>query len=99
MRVATAMGSIIASLLAGQIGESSFSTANGDITVWIPSNVRVTVRAENERADSIQRIVSDFHEIPVRLRGSLAVAEGAINGGGPTISLVANGGTIYIKRQ
>jgi hypothetical protein len=99
MEVSTAMGSINANLLAGRIAESSFSTANGDITIWIPSNVGVTVRAENEMADSIRRIVSEFPGIPVKLRGSQVVAEGVINGGGPTISLVATGGTIYIKRQ
>jgi DUF4097 and DUF4098 domain-containing protein YvlB len=99
MRVTTAMGSIIASLLAGQLAESFLSTGNGDITVVFPSNLGVTIRAENEMADTMQRIVSEFPAIPVRLRGTQVVAEGAINGGGPLLRISGTGGTIFIKRQ
>ena len=99
MRVSTAMGSIIASLLAGKLTESFLSTGNGDITVVIPSNLGVTVRAENEMADTLQRIVSEFPGVPVRLQGTQVVAEGAINGGGPLLRISGTGGTIFIKRQ
>ena len=99
MRVSTAMGSIIASLLGGKLAESFLSTGNGDITVVIPSNLGVTVRAENEMADTLQRIVSEFPGIPVRLQGTQVVAEGAINGGGPLLRISGTGGTIFIKKQ
>ena len=60
MRVSTAMGSIMASLLAGKLADSFLATGNGDITVYIPSNVGVTIRAQNEMADSTRRIAVDF---------------------------------------
>jgi len=99
MRVSTAMGNIMAQLMAGQLAESFLATGNGDITIVIPSNLGVTIRAENEMADSIQRIISDFPGIPVRVQGTQVVAEGAINGGGPLLRISGTGGTIFIKRQ
>lgn len=100
MRVSTAMGSIVASLLGGApISDSFLATGNGDITVVIPSNVGVTIRAENDLADSMQRIVSDFPSLAVRMRGMQVVAEGSVNGGGPLLRISGMGGTIFIKRQ
>ena len=100
MRVSTAVGSIVASLLGGSpLSESFLATGNGDITVLIPSNVGVTIRAENDLADSLKRIVSDFPGIPVRMHGMQVVAEGAVNGGGPLLRISGMGGTIFIKRQ
>ena len=100
MRVSTAVGSIIASLLgASSFADSFLATGNGDITVLIPSNVGVTIRAENDQADSPRRIVCDFPGIPVRMRGMQVVAEGPVNGGGPLLRITGTGGTIFIKRQ
>lgn len=100
MRVSTAVGSIIASLLGGTPFSDSFlATGNGDITVLIPSNLGVTIRAENDLADSPRRIVSDFPGLPVRMRGMQVVAEGPVNGGGPLLRITGTGGTIFIKRQ
>lgn len=100
MRVSTAMGSIVASLLGGgSFSDSFLATGNGDITVLIPSNVGVTIRAENDLADSLKRIVSDFPDIPVRMRGMQVVAEGSVNGGGPLLRISGTGGTIFIRRE
>lgn len=100
MRVSTAVGNIMATLLAGRpLLDSYLATGDGDITVLIPSNVGVTVRAQNDLADSLTRIVSDFPDLPVRMRGMQVVAEGAINGGGPLLRISGTGGTIFIKRQ
>jgi len=100
MRVSTAMGNIMASLLGGAAFSDSFlATGNGDITVLIPSNVGVTIRAQNDSADSQRRIVCDFPSVPVRMRGMQVVAEGAVNGGGPLLQITGTGGTIFIKRQ
>ncbi len=100
LRVSTAFGSILAQLLAGRpITDSFLTTANGDITVVIPANVAVSIRARNESADSVRRIVSEFPGISVRLEGSQVVAEGSINGGGPVLRIAGTGGTIFIKRQ
>jgi hypothetical protein len=67
--------------------------------VLIPSNVGVNIRAENEGADSLRRIVSEFPGIPVRMRGMQVVAEGPVNGGGPLLRISGTGGTIFIRRQ
>ena len=74
-------------------------TGNGDITVVIPSNVGVTIRAESDLADTMRRIVSDFPGVAVRMLGTQVVAEGPVNGGGPLLRISGMGGTIFIKRQ
>ena len=99
IHVSTAIGSIFASLLGSRLTDSSLATGNGDITVLIPSYLRVTVRAENDQADTMRRIVSDFPGIAVRMRGTHLVAEGPLNGGGPLLQIAGTGGTIYLKRQ
>ncbi len=100
VRVSTAIGSIIASLLAGKrMSDSFLSTGGGDITVIIPSNLGVTIRAQNELAGNIRRIVSDYPGISVRVEGGQVVAEGPVNGGGPILRISVTGGTIFIKRQ
>ena len=99
MRVSTAMGSIFASLMAGRLTDSFLATGNGDITVLIPSNLGVTIRAENDFADTVRRIVSDFSTLQPRRQGTVVVAEGAVNGGGPLLRISGTGGTIFIRRQ
>ncbi len=99
MRVSTTMGSIVASLLGGRFGDSFLATANGDITVLIPSNLGVTIQAQNSMADTLRRIVSDFPAVPVRRQGTRIIAEGSLNGGGPLLQISGMGGTIFIKRQ
>ncbi len=99
MRVATSMGSISASLLGSRISDSYLATGNGDITVLIPSNVGVTIQAQNSMADTVRRIISDFAAIQPRRQGTRVVAEGSVNGGGPLLQISGMGGTIFIKRQ
>ena len=99
MRIATAMGSIMASLMGSRIADSLLATANGDITVAIPSNVGVTVRADNELSDTMRRITTEYSSIRVRRQGTHLVGEGPVNGGGPVLQIAAAGGTIYIRRQ
>jgi DUF4097 and DUF4098 domain-containing protein YvlB len=99
MRVSTSMGSILATLLSNSIAESYLATGNGDITLWIPSNVGVTIQAQNSLADTLRRIISDFSEIPVRREGARVIAQGSVNGGGPLVQIVGMGGTIFIRRQ
>jgi hypothetical protein len=99
IRVSTAMGSILADLVGSRIADSLLATADGDITVTIPSNVGVTIRADNELSDTLRRITSDFANIRARRQGTHLVADGAVNGGGPVLQIAAAGGTIYIRRQ
>jgi len=93
----TTVGNIIASLFDARLLANSFlQTGEGDITVLIPSNISVTLKATS--TGGAGAIVSDF---PVRLttRGPLLTAEGRINGGGPVLRIAGTGGTITIKRQ
>jgi DUF4097 and DUF4098 domain-containing protein YvlB len=100
----TAAGSIMAELLSGnRIQDSTLSTNAGDITVFIASNIPLTVMARNDSGGATGRIISDFKEIRVK-EGSLpgaspVLAEGALNGGGPLLRINVNGGTIYLRRQ
>jgi hypothetical protein len=81
------------------MGESFLTTGAGDITVYVPSNVGMTIRAQADAQGHARRIISDFPGIVVRSQGSLVEAEGAINGGGPLLRLSGTAGTIYIRRQ
>ncbi|HEV8040242.1 MAG TPA: hypothetical protein VGP62_15345 [Bryobacteraceae bacterium] len=104
LRASTAAGSILAELLSGnRILDSMLSTNAGDITVFIASNVPLTVMARNDSGGATGRIISDFKEIRVKA-GSLpgaspVLAEGALNGGGPLLRINVNGGTIYLRRE
>jgi DUF4097 and DUF4098 domain-containing protein YvlB len=99
IRVATSMGSIMAALLGSHLADSYLATGNGDITVLIPSNVGVTIQADNTMADTLRRIISDFSAVQPRRQGTHVVAAGTVNGGGPVLQLAATGGTIFIKKQ
>jgi DUF4097 and DUF4098 domain-containing protein YvlB len=99
IRVSTSLGNILANLLGAQLADSFLATANGDITVLIPSNVGVNIRAQNDMADTLRRITSDFSAISVRRQGRQVVAEGSVNGGGPLIQISATLGTIFIRKQ
>jgi hypothetical protein len=101
-------GSILAELGSGRdasgkaMEDSILSTNAGDITVLIPSNLRLTVQAINETGGGSGRINSDFPDIHPRTGGfpgaGPLVAEGALNGGGPMLRVNVVGGTIYLRR-
>jgi hypothetical protein len=102
LRAIADVGSILAELMRGATLEDSIlSTGAGDITVFIPSNLSLTVRAVRE-AGRAGRIVSEFDEIPVRpvstARSAALRAEGSLNGGGPLLQISVGGGTIYLRR-
>ena len=96
----TAVGNVIAQLMRGGSPEDSYLvTGLGDITVFVPSNLGIRILAQIESAPNAKRIVSEFPGVKVRMEGPVAVAEGAINGGGPLLRLSSTGGTIYVRRQ
>ncbi|MBC7927181.1 MAG: hypothetical protein H7039_16145 [Bryobacteraceae bacterium] len=100
LRAACDVGSILAELIPGvRLQDSILSTGAGDITVLIPSNIALTIKALND-SDRIGRIVSEFPEILIRQmeRQSRMLAEGSLNGGGPVLQLTSTGGTIYLRR-
>jgi DUF4097 and DUF4098 domain-containing protein YvlB len=95
-------GNILAQLVTGHpFADSLLSTNAGDITVFIPSNLALTIQATNETGGA-GRIISDFAQIRVQAGGQPGVgpvvAEGALNGGGPVLRVNATGGTIYLRR-
>ncbi|HUP02644.1 MAG TPA: hypothetical protein VMU19_01565 [Bryobacteraceae bacterium] len=98
IRVSAAMGNIMASLLRAA-PDSYLTTGNGDITLLVPSNVGVTIQAEDALADSLRRILSEFPQIQARRIGPRIVAQGQVNGGGPIVRVSSGGGAIFIKRQ
>lgn len=99
LSVSTMLGDILAELIAtGRFADSSLMSGSGDITVTIPANLGLAIRARNDMGQT-PRIVSDFPEVQtksVNFRSPL-VAQGTINGGGPILDLNANG-TIYLRR-
>jgi len=99
VHLATMTGSLVAQLQSKLLRESSLTTGAGDITLLIPSNVGVTIQAQNAGAGRSGGIISDFPDIHVRLVGLTAIAQGTVNGGGPILHLTANGGLIWIKKK
>jgi hypothetical protein len=102
VQVRTIVGSILAELQMGRpLLNSLLSAARGDITVWIPSGLALTVAAIADSPRS--RIVSEFREIPVTnltLDGELrSMARGSLNGGGPVLKVAAGDGVVYLRRR
>jgi len=104
VRASTASGQIYATIEGGVgLEDSLLATGRGDITVSIPSNLQVTVKALNESAGWTGRITSEFPEVQVQAREAgrsrPMVALGQLNGGGPVLMLSATDGTIQLRRQ
>ena len=90
----------MAEILPGRpLADSFLSTGAGDVTVLVPSNIRVTVEAENNGSQDERSIETAFPAIRVWRRGSSVVAGGRINGGGPVLRIVDGGGRIEIRRR
>ncbi len=103
LHVSANSGNILAQLISGHpFADSLLSTNAGDITVFVPSNLALTIQATNETG-GIGRIVSDFTEVPVQTGAHPGMgpvtAQGALNGGGPVLRLNVAGGTIYLRRE
>ena len=103
LEASTTAGSILAELAGrSRIQDSNLNANAGDVTVLISSNLAVTVSARNQSGGA-GRIISDFPEIRVKPSAAMgpgpAVAEGALNGGGPLLKINVVGGTIYLRKQ
>jgi DUF4097 and DUF4098 domain-containing protein YvlB len=102
VRAETGSGPIIATLAGGKnFTDSRLETTVGDITVYVPDGLGVTVRANVDAARGAG-IRSDF---PLTISSSNSVgpreafAEGSINGGGPVLHLHTSTGNIAIMRK
>jgi hypothetical protein len=105
VRAATAAGHVTVTLSALPVLENSFlASGRGDVTVFVPSNLAVTVKAMNESSSPAGRVNSEFREIR-RLASTVGrqqgpiVAQGSLNGGGPVLMLSATGGVISVRRR
>lgn len=103
--VQTGAGAVIAKFVSSNSvrNDSVLETGVGDITVYLASNINVTVRASIEAANG-HRIQSDFPEIHVSTEGGqwgpkLVSAEGSLNGGGPVLKVRTTMGNIYIRKM
>lgn len=102
LRAETGSGPIVATLAGGKnFTDSRLETTVGDITVYVPDGLGVTVRANVDAARGMG-IRSDF---PLTISGSSnvgpreAYAEGSINGGGPVLHLHTSTGNIAILHK
>jgi len=102
-QVETGAGGIVVKLVntGGERRDSRLETSAGDITVYIASDVAVSVRASVDLASG-HHITSDFPDIHVRSEGDWGSktlsAEGNLNGGGPTLKVHTTTGDINFKR-
>ncbi|MDE3197251.1 MAG: hypothetical protein KGN84_12955 [Acidobacteriota bacterium] len=100
LEAATERGSIIAEILSGRpLANSFLSTRAGDITVFIPSDMGVTIHAESSGAHNANAIVSDYDSLRITSTAAAAIAQGNINGGGPMLRLMDAGGRIEIRKK
>ncbi|MFY9559758.1 MAG: hypothetical protein WAQ52_05955 [Terriglobales bacterium] len=102
-RAETGGGGIIAKFLAsGDRTDSILETGAGDITVYLASDLSISVRAAIELANG-HSIHSDFSDIHIASEGGewgprTVTAEGQLNGGGPVLKVRTNSGNIKFVR-
>ncbi|HET9410187.1 MAG TPA: hypothetical protein VFO39_23320 [Candidatus Sulfotelmatobacter sp.] len=100
----TGAGGIIVKLIntGAERTDSLLETNAGDITVYIASDVAVSVRASVDLANG-HTITSDFPTIHINSEGGqwgpkTISAEGSLNGGGPVLKVRTMTGDICIRR-
>ena len=100
----TEAGGIEAEFVAkrGDFTDSKLITNSGDIVVYLPSDLGVTVRATIEVSNG-HRVISDFDEVKITNDNDgygprTVYGNGAINGGGPVLKLNTSNGNIYLRR-
>lgn len=100
LMVSAGAGHILAELTEGAIqSDSILRSMSGDITILIPSNLAVSIKARNDSRGVGGRIVSEFSEFRVSSAMVAVTAEGSLNGGGPVLQVLASGGNIFLRRQ
>ena len=101
--VETGAGGIIVEFANGaSLTESALETTSGDVTVYLPANVGVTVRGAIE-AGSKNSVRSDFGELRVVSDSDQwgpheVLVEGKLNGGGPLLKIRTSTGKIEVLR-
>jgi len=105
LRAETGSGPIVADLSAsrGKFTESRLETAAGDIIVYIPDDLGITIRAAVDVANG-KGITSEFSSLKITPNGQQwgpreIWAEGSLNGGGPLLHVHTTTGSIAIMRK
>ena len=101
VRAETGAGGITAEFMTmnGKFSDSTLDTGVGDIIVYLPSDLKVSVHASIDVATSKDAIRSDLPGIRIRSEnegygpGEMS-AEGDLNGGGPVLKLHTSTGKI-----
>ncbi len=93
VKARTSGGSVSASLLGQPRAECSLSTSAGGVTVTIPENVQLNIKARTFGG----KVHTD---LPLSVKGDLSQSriEGTLNGGGPILKLETMGGNIAIYK-
>lgn len=102
VRAETGAGTILVRMVAGnERSDSMLETGTGDIVVYLPTNLSISVRAAIDMANG-HKIHSEFSEIPVRIENvdwpQTLTAEGNLNGGGPLLKVRTATGDIWFRR-
>lgn len=104
VKAETASGTIEAEIVAtpSDFTESHLETTAGDVIVYLPSDLKVTVRAAIESANGHQ-ITTEFPELKVTSEGGNygpreIWAEGNMNGGGPVLKVHVTSGNIVFRK-
>jgi hypothetical protein len=101
----TQAGGIEAEFIAGkgQFTDSQLETSFGDIVVYLPSDLPVTIKAGIELAQGHNIYAKDFQGINVTSEGGqygpkTVYGEGSLNGGGPVLKVHTTNGNIVFKK-
>ncbi|HYL12827.1 MAG TPA: hypothetical protein VEV41_07315 [Terriglobales bacterium] len=104
VKAETGEGSIEAKFVnqGHSLSNSALETSVGDIVVYLPVGLAITIRAKIEVANG-HKIYSEFSEIGAQTKGGeyspqTISAEGALSGGGPVLELHTISGNIYLHR-
>lgn len=104
LRAETAAGGIVAEFIGNKsdFSDSHLEAGTGDIVVYLPNNLGVTVRASIDFANG-HNIRSEFAGLNISQStqgyGPQEIsAEGDLNGGGPTLKLHTTTGDISLRR-
>jgi hypothetical protein len=103
VKASTSVGGITAWFVAPskQSGMCEFQSGDGDIVVYIPRQLPVTIDAQIQRGDQHRVIVDPAFPLTVSYSGGsdgrrTVRAEGSINGGGEVIRLRTMAGNIHV---
>jgi len=102
VRATTSTGPLHAAFTGHATLATSFlSAGSGDLTVYLPSNISVTVKALNESTGWRGGIHSEFPDLRSKRPASgfgAAYAEQSLNGGNSLLMLSVSSGSIFVKR-